>query len=60
VDEPSRSILELYALVYDGMARTLRQQGDSALAQRADSIAMAVVGSLLPADSAARLQSGRK
>jgi hypothetical protein len=60
VDEPSRSILELYALVYDGMARTLRQQGDSALAQRADSIAMAVVGSLIPADSAARLQSGRK
>lgn len=55
VDDPSRSILELYGVIYAGMAATLRQQGDSAQAALADSIASAVARSLIPADSARRL-----
>jgi len=46
VDPPSRSILELYAVIYDGVGRTLLQQGDSAGAARADSVSAAVVSSL--------------
>ena len=46
VDPPSRSILELYAVIYDGVGRTLLQQGDSAGAARADSVSAAVVKSL--------------
>jgi hypothetical protein len=39
VDQPSGSILQLYAVVYNGAARALAAAGDSALAARADSIA---------------------
>ncbi len=46
VDPPSRSILELYAVIYDGIGRTLLQQGDSAGAAQADSVSAAVVKSL--------------
>lgn len=46
VDDPSRSILDLYAVIYSGVAETLRQQGDTVLAARADSIAVAVARSL--------------
>jgi hypothetical protein len=42
VDAPSSSILRLYSIVYGGMAATFRQQGDTAFAARADSIAKAV------------------
>jgi hypothetical protein len=38
VDVPSASILRLYSIIYGGMAGTLREHGDSALAARADSI----------------------
>ena len=48
VDPPSRSILELYAVIYDGFGRTLLQQGDSIGAARADSVSAAVVKSLRP------------
>jgi len=47
VDVPSRSIVELYAIIYAGMGQTLRQIGDSAGAARADSVAMAIQGALL-------------
>ena len=46
VDPPSRSILELYAVIYDGFGRTLLQQGDSTGAARADSVSAAVIKSL--------------
>lgn len=46
VDQPSRSILELYAVLYDGIGRTLLQQGDNAGAAQADSVSAAVVKSL--------------
>lgn len=46
VDQPSRSILELYAVIYDGIGRTLLQQGDNAGAAQADSVSAAVVKSL--------------
>jgi hypothetical protein len=46
VDPPSRSILELYAVIYDGLGRTLLQQGDTTGAARADSVSAAVVRSL--------------
>ena len=46
VDRPSESILDLYSVIYGGVAETLRQQGDTVLAARADSIAMAVASSL--------------
>jgi hypothetical protein len=55
VDDPSRSILELYGVVFQGVAMTLLQQGDTVRAARADSIAAEVVRSLVPADSAARM-----
>jgi Protein O-mannosyl-transferase TMEM260-like len=48
VDNPSQSIIELYGVVYAGVAATLRQQGDTAGAARADSVARAVAGSLAP------------
>ncbi len=44
VDLPSASILSLYQIVYGGMAGTLRAQGDTVRAARADSIAKAVDG----------------
>jgi len=42
VDAPSASILRLYSIIYGGMAATLREHGDSALADRADSISSRV------------------
>ncbi|HEU5169532.1 MAG TPA: DUF2723 domain-containing protein [Gemmatimonadales bacterium] len=42
VDAPSSSILQLYAIVYGGVAEPLRNAGDSVRAARADSIARAV------------------
>ena len=42
VDPPSGSILQLYSVVYGGSARVFEQVGDSARAQRADSIAREV------------------
>jgi hypothetical protein len=42
VDPPSGSILQLYAIVYGGMAPVLKEKGDSVLAARADSVAKAV------------------
>ena len=48
VDDPSRSIIELYGVIYAGVGATLRQQGDTTLAVRADSIAAAVAASLRP------------
>jgi len=53
VDNPSESILSLYGLIYAGSAETLRQQGDTALAARADSIANAVAASLRPVEKRA-------
>jgi hypothetical protein len=50
VDDPSKSILELYEVVYAGYAATLRQQGDTAGAAKADSVARAVAASLRPAE----------
>ncbi|HEX9894140.1 MAG TPA: DUF2723 domain-containing protein [Gemmatimonadales bacterium] len=46
VDTPSVSILQIYAIVYGGMAETYRQLGDSTLAARADSVAQAVIQGL--------------
>jgi len=59
VDPPSRSILELYAVVFSGVGATLRQQGDTVAAARADSIAEQVARSLIPPDSGSRLFGGR-
>ncbi|MEZ4587064.1 MAG: DUF2723 domain-containing protein [Gemmatimonadales bacterium] len=59
VDPPSRSILELYAVVFYGVGATLRQQGDTVAGARADSIAEAVARSLISPDSAAALFGGR-
>ena len=42
VDQPSGSILQLYAVVYNGAARAFESLGDSALAARADSVARRV------------------
>ncbi|HLG06810.1 MAG TPA: hypothetical protein VI383_11755, partial [Gemmatimonadales bacterium] len=42
VDAPSASILRLYSIVYGLTAEAFLQQGDSALAARADSIARRV------------------
>jgi len=50
VDPPSQSILELYAVIFAGAAATLRQQGDTALAAQADSVADAVAASLRPTE----------
>lgn len=48
VDAPSGSILSLYAVIYGGMGQVFREEGDSALAARADSIAVAVQQGLAP------------
>ncbi|HEX6104665.1 MAG TPA: DUF2723 domain-containing protein [Gemmatimonadales bacterium] len=42
VDQPSGSILQLYAVIYNGAARAFEAAGDSALAARADSVARRV------------------
>jgi hypothetical protein len=42
VDPPSGSILQLYSVVYGGVAATLAKAGDSTLAARADSVAKEV------------------
>jgi hypothetical protein len=42
VDQPSGSILQLYAVVYEGAAKTLAAEGQKAEAARADSVAKAV------------------
>jgi hypothetical protein len=42
VDRPSQSILTLYSIVYGSATTSLLQEGDTTLAQRADSIAKAV------------------
>ncbi|MBA3257910.1 MAG: DUF2723 domain-containing protein [Gemmatimonadales bacterium] len=42
VDQPSGSILQLYAVVYNGAARAFAEAGDSAMAERADSVARQV------------------
>ena len=42
VDAPSASILRLYSIIYGGVAATLREHGDSALADQADSISRRV------------------
>jgi hypothetical protein len=48
VDPPSSSILQLYSVIYRGMAETYRQRGDMVKAQRADSIAQAIRVNLQP------------
>jgi hypothetical protein len=42
VDQPSGSILQLYAVIYNGAARAFQAAGDSAFAARADSVAKRV------------------
>ena len=42
VDQPSGSILQLYAVIYNGAARAFEAKGDSALAAKADSVARRV------------------
>jgi len=46
VDQPSGSILQLYAVVYGGSARAFEAAGDSALAAHADSVARKVTAEL--------------
>jgi hypothetical protein len=46
VDQPSSSILQLYAVVYGGAAKSLATAGQKAEAARADSVANAVSRSL--------------
>lgn len=48
VDPPSGSILQLYAVMYHAWAVTLRQQGDTVGAARADSVASAVQAQVAP------------
>ena len=48
VDTPSSSILQLYAIVYGGIAGTYRDLGDSTTAARADSVSLAVRAALTP------------
>jgi hypothetical protein len=48
IDPPSESILELYAFAYNGFAATLRQEGDSVNAAKADSVSHAIQRSLSP------------
>ena len=48
VDTPSSSILQLYAIVYGGIAGTYRELGDTATAARADSVSNAVRAALIP------------
>ncbi len=45
-DEPSASILSLYALVYQNFAPVLREAGDSVTAKKAEDIAMGVCRNL--------------
>jgi hypothetical protein len=47
VDPPSASILQLYAIVYGGMADLYRSRGATELAVRADSISAAVRANIL-------------
>lgn len=47
VDPPSSSILQLYAIVYGGMADLYRERGQTELAVRADSISAAVRTNIL-------------
>ena len=42
VDQPSGSILQLYAVIYNGAARAFEAAGDSSFAARADSVAKRV------------------
>jgi hypothetical protein len=49
VDIPSSSILQLYTIIYGGMATVFREVGDTASAIRADSVAAAVREGLFPA-----------
>jgi Protein of unknown function (DUF2723) len=46
VDQPSGSILQLYAVVYGGAARAFEAAGDTALAARADSVSRQVSAEL--------------
>ncbi|HVQ46736.1 MAG TPA: hypothetical protein VMS62_07900, partial [Gemmatimonadales bacterium] len=46
VDQPSSSILQLYAVIYGGAAKSLATAGQKAEAARADSVANAVSRSL--------------
>jgi hypothetical protein len=46
VDQPSGSILQLYAVVYGGASKAFASAGQSAEAARADSVANAVVRNL--------------
>ncbi len=48
VDPPSASILQLYAVLYRGLSETLRARGDTAQAERADSVAQAIRVNLQP------------
>lgn len=48
VDPPSASILQLYAVLYRGLAETLRSQGNLPKAMEADSIAQAIRINLQP------------
>ena len=48
VDPPSASILQLYAVLYRGLAETLRSKGDMAKAAEADSISQAIRINLQP------------
>jgi hypothetical protein len=48
VDPPSASILQLYAVLYRGLAETLRSKGDLTRAAEADSIAQAIRINLQP------------
>jgi hypothetical protein len=48
VDEPSRSIIDLYGVIYAGVGATFKAEGDTVLAARADSIAALVAASLRP------------
>jgi hypothetical protein len=50
VDQPSGSILQLYAVVYGGAAKTFATAGQGAEAARADSVAKAVMKNLSRGD----------
>ena len=46
VDPPSASILQLYAVVYGGMADVMTRKGQAAEALKADSISRAVMANI--------------
>ena len=50
VDQPSGSILQLYAVIYNGAARAFQAVGDSAFATHADSVAKRVSEELSQGD----------